>query len=95
MKYEPWFVGSHRTVDRLIDGRRVAICEVYSGAADNLDQADEFQRLIAAAPALLSELQRLVATMLKELASDPERARINTMAAQAVIEKITGQEIKI
>ncbi len=90
---ERWIVGSHRTVDRMIDGRRIAICEVYSGAADTSDQADEFQRLIAAAPALLTELKLLVATMFMEFESNPERARINTLAARHLIESITRRKI--
>ncbi len=91
MNCEQWVVGSHRTVDRLIDGKRVAICEVNSGAADNLDQADEFQRLIAAAPDLLIELKLLVSTMFMEFESDPERARVATVCARAIIKKITGE----
>ena len=50
MNHENWIVGSHRTVDRLLNDRQVAISEVFSGAADSVEQADEFQRLIAAAP---------------------------------------------
>ena len=87
MKYEPWFVGSHRTVDRLIDGRRVAICEIYSGAADNLDQADQIQRLIAAAPELLYELQNLVDGLTHLFG--PEHAEGVTQAARDAIAKAT------
>ena len=58
---EVWEIGSHRSVDRLTpDGRRRGICEVYSGALDSLQQADAVQRLIAAAPDLLSALRMLV-----------------------------------
>ncbi len=86
MNCEQWVVGSHRTVDRLIDGKRVAICEVNSGAADNLDQADEFQRLIAAAPELLEALQDLV-TGLTYLYG--EKAEGVTQAARDAIAKAT------
>ncbi len=58
---EVWVIGSHRSVDRLLpDGRRLAFCEVYSGALDSLDQADAVQRLIAAAPDLLCALRMVV-----------------------------------
>ncbi len=58
---EVWEIGSHRSVDRLMpDGRRRGICEVYSGALDSLEQADAVQRLIAAAPDLLSALRMVV-----------------------------------
>ena len=53
MKKEHWRVGSHRGVDRQVDGRWIEICEIYSGAADSLEQADRIQRLIAAVPELL------------------------------------------
>lgn len=60
MSHENWSVGSHRTVERLMNGHRVAICEVYSGAADSLEQVDEFQYLIAAAPDMLFALQAII-----------------------------------
>jgi len=91
MKYEPWFVGSHRTVDRLIDGKRVAVCAIYSGAADNLDQADEFQRLIAAAPGLLNEVNRLSAII--NMTFDDDIAKIITLSSNDLVKKITNQKI--
>ena len=61
LESEVWVIGSHRSVDRLLpNGRRLAFCEVYSGALDSLQQADAVQRLIAAAPDLLSALRMLV-----------------------------------
>ncbi len=90
MKYEPWFVGSHRTVDRLIDDKRIAICEVYSGAADNNEHADQIQRLIAAAPKLLIEMKLLVATIYI-IEADREKAKIDTLVARQLIEEIEAE----
>ncbi len=89
MNHEQWIVGSHRSVDRLINGKRVAICEVYSGAADSLEQADKFQHLIAAAPDMLIELQLLVATMV--MIFGPEKAKHLTVGARDAIAKATKQ----
>ena len=88
MNHEQWIVGSHRTVDRLFNGKRAAICEVNSGAADSLEQADEFQCLIAAAPDLLRELQTLVTGLTYLLGSD--NAEGVTQAARDAITKATG-----
>ena len=66
MKDENWIMGSHRTVDRLVDQRRVAICEIYSGAADSIEQADRFQQIIAAAPDMFCALQAII-----EAVNDP------------------------
>ncbi len=92
MNHEQWIVGSHRTVDRLFNGKRAAICKVNSGAADSLEQADEFQCLIAAAPDLLIELQLLVATMV--MTFGPEKAKNLTIGARVAIAKATKQGSK-
>jgi hypothetical protein len=87
MNHERWIVGSHRSVDRLFNGKRAAICEVNSGAADSLEQADAFQCLIAAAPDLLRELQTLVTGLTNMLGS--ENAEGVTQAARDAIAKAT------
>ena len=72
---EVWEIGSHRSVDRLLpDGRRLAFCEVYSGALDSLDQADAVQRLIAAAPDLLCALRMVVTDAAGEAQAQALRA---------------------
>lgn len=63
---EQWFVGSHRSVDHMVDGHPIAVCEIYSGGADSLKQADAFQCLIAAAPDMLNALNA-VARIFNEL----------------------------
>lgn len=87
MNHEQWIVGSHRTVDRMVDNRPVAICEVFSGAADSLEQADAFQCMIAAAPDLLRELQTLVTGLTYMLGS--ENAEGVIQAARDAIAKAT------
>ena len=80
---EVWEVGSHRSVDRLMpDGRRLGICEVYSGALDSLEQADAVQRLIAAAPDLLVAVRMLVTYA-------PDKVRKHALHA---IAKATGAQ---
>lgn len=54
-------VGTHRQIIATKDdGREVCLCEVYSGSFNNLRDADDIQRLLAAAPDLLRALCRLV-----------------------------------
>ena len=89
MNNEIWSVGSHRTVNRRMDNGLIApICEIYSGAADSLAQADQFQCLIAAAPELLHELQQLVAGL--NYLFGPEKAEGITEDARAAIAKATA-----
>lgn len=82
LESEVWEIGSHRSVDRLLPGgRRLAFCEVYSGALDSLEQADAVQRLVAAAPDLLCAVRRMLDTH----ASSEARAQ-----ALRAIAKATG-----
>ena len=79
MNHENWIVGSHRTVGRLTNRKRVAICEVYRGAADSIEQADEFQHLIAAAPEMLYALQAII-----EAVNDPMCVQVDESASAYV-----------
>lgn len=58
----PWIFPSHgRTVDAVLaNGRYVALCEVYSGAANSIPEADANQRLIAAAPDMIAAVKHAV-----------------------------------
>ncbi|BAP87271.1 CRE-CDH-12 protein [Burkholderiales bacterium GJ-E10] len=75
LESEIWESGSHRSVDRLLpDGRRLAFCEVYSGALDSLEQANAVQHLIAAAPDLLGALRIVVTDTAGEARAQALRA---------------------
>lgn len=84
----PW---SHKS-RAIYDNTGICIAETYSGAADDLAQADANDALIAAAPDLLAALQAMVCNM-DLAASDKEGLIEHTEAmrqARAAIRKATG-----
>ncbi len=80
----PWINSMHRTVNAVIGGREVALCEIFSGAVDSLDEADANQALIASAPTLLEALTLAASKPLAEHCTDEEWAFIRSaiMGAQ-------------
>lgn len=79
MKAVKLSVGTHRQIIATKeDGRDVCLCEVYSGSLNNLKDADDMQRLLAAAPDMLRSLCRLV-----EAVADDDQEEIDDAMREA------------